>query len=336
MNTPTRVGVFAAGLAVAFAAAFGVGRAVDLGMPRADEAAHGADAHGQPDETAEGTYAHGGQGTSGAGPGGATSGTGGHDGHRADDAAAADALPGGLQVAQDGYRLVLDHATGAPGADRPLRFRVIGPDNEPLLGYTRTHDKDLHLIAVRRDLTGFQHVHPRLGTDGTWSTSLDLTPGAWRVFADFDPVGEVRPMTLGADLLVAGPLVAQPLPAPSTSDEVDGYTVTLDGTLTPGADSTLRLTITRGGREVTDLQPYLAAYGHLVALREGDLAYLHVHPDGRPGDGSTRPGPVIVFHTTAPSAGSYRLFLDFKHRDTVHTAEFTVTAGKEAPAHGHR
>ncbi len=86
---------------------------------------------------------------------------------------------------------------------------------------------------------------------------------------------------------------------------------------------------------MTDLQPYLAAYGHLVALRQGDLAYLHVHPDGAPGDGRTKAGPAIVFHTTAPSDGTYRLFLDFKHGGVVRTAEFTLTAGEEAPAHGH-
>ena len=28
------------------------------------------------------------------------------------------------------------------------------------------------------------------------------------------------------------------------------------------------------------MEPYLGAKGHLVALREGDLAYLHIHPEG--------------------------------------------------------
>jgi hypothetical protein len=78
---------------------------------------------------------------------------------------------------------------------------------------------------------------------------------------------------------------------------------------------------------VTDLQPYLAAYGHLVVLRQGDLAYLHVHPDGEPGDGRTKAGPNIVFYAEVPSAGTYRLYLDFKHGDVVRTAEFTVVAG---------
>ncbi|MFM9662849.1 hypothetical protein ACKI2B_46205, partial [Streptomyces scabiei] len=83
-------------------------------------------------------------------------------------------------------------------------------------------------------------------------------------------------------------------------------------------------------RPVTDLQPYLGAYGHLVALRSGDLAYLHVHPNGEPGDGTTRPGPTVSFTATAPSDGTYRLFLDFKHEGKVHTAAFTVRTGGAA------
>jgi hypothetical protein len=323
VNAATRTAAFGAGVAVAFGVAFGVGHAADLGIPRADAgvtgtsgshgAAHGAG--GTPD-------AHTGhEDAAGAGVGGA--------------GAAADALPGGLQVAQGGYRLVLDHTSTTASRRTPLSFRVIGPDDQPVRSYTRTHDKDLHLIVVRRDLTGFQHVHPRLDAEGSWRTDVDLTPGSWRVLADFDPAGDGAPMTLGADLHVAGSFVPQPVPEPRSTTTVDGYAVTLRGSLSPGADSRLTLTVSRDGRPVTDLQPYLAAYGHLVALRQGDLAYLHVHPDGEPGDGRTEAGPDIVFHTTAPSTGTYRLFLDFKHDDTVRTAEFTVTAGKEAPGHGH-
>jgi hypothetical protein len=64
----------------------------------------------------------------------------------------------------------------------------------------------------------------------------------------------------------------------------------------------------------------------LVVLRVGDLAYIHVHPNGEPGDGVTAPGPDITFHTAVPGPGIYRLFLDFKHGDTVRTAAFTLTA----------
>ena len=325
MNAVTRVATFGVGVALAFGAAFGVGRAADLGMPRGDRPSAGTTATGSP--SADG-HGHGGATPSspaghGSAPGGDTV------------APAADAVPGGLQVAQDGYRLVLDHPLAEPVDDGALSLRILGPDNQPLRRYTTTHDKDLHLILARRDLSGYAHLHPRLDDDGTWSVATSIPPGSWRVFADFDPVGEVGPLTLGADLLVAGTLAPTPLPAPSTTAVVDGYTVTLDGTLTPGHDSQLMLSVSRDGTPVTDLQPYLAAYGHLVALRQGDLAYLHVHPDGAPGDGRTKSGPAIVFHTTAPSAGTYRLYLDFKHDGVVRTAEFTVTAGQEAPAHGH-
>jgi hypothetical protein len=113
---------------------------------------------------------------------------------------------------------------------------------------------------------------------------------------------------------------------------VDGYAVTVDGDLRPGTSSRLTLTVTKDGVPVTDLQPYLAAYGHLVALRDGDLAYLHVHPDGAPGDGRTQAGPRIVFHVEVPSTGPYRLFLDFQHDGVVRTAAFTAAAGADAPS----
>jgi hypothetical protein len=106
---------------------------------------------------------------------------------------------------------------------------------------------------------------------------------------------------------------------------VDGYTVTVAGALSPGVDSTLTLSVARDGRPVTDLQPYLGAYGHLVVLREGDAAYPHVHPDGAPGDGTTEPGPEIAFEAAVPSSGDYRLFLDFRHEGVVRTAELAMS-----------
>jgi hypothetical protein len=159
--------------------------------------------------------------------------------------------------------------------------------------------------------------------------------GGYRVFADFTPAGkDAENLTLGADLAASGPYEARQLPPASTATQVNGYEVRLAGALRPGRASELKLKVSRDGKPVTDLQPYLGAYGHLVALRSGDLAYLHVHPNGEPGDGTTRPGPDISFTATAPSSGSYRLFLDFKHDGKVHTAVFTVRAGGAAAEAG--
>jgi hypothetical protein len=173
----------------------------------------------------------------------------------------------------------------------PVAFTIEGPDGHPVTAYDVEHEKQLHLIATRRDFTGFQHVHPVLADDGTWRARLDLTPGDWRLFADFKATG-ADALTLGADLAVAGDYRPERPPSPEArTAEVDGYTVTLEGDLTAGADARLTLSVSKDGRPVTDLEPYLGAYGHLVALREGDLAYLHVHPDGSPGD---RPGGRVL------------------------------------------
>jgi hypothetical protein len=100
------------------------------------------------------------------------------------------------------------------------------------------------------------------------------------------------------------------VPAPTTVAEVDGYTVTM----TRGPGGTLDFSIERAGGPVTDLQPYLGAVGHLVMLRAGDLAYLHTHPDAE----------RLTFGVEPPTPGEYRLYLEFQHAGSVHTAAFTV------------
>ncbi|QNG20644.1 hypothetical protein G4H71_10700 [Rhodococcus triatomae] len=292
MNTPTKLAAFAVGLAVLFAAGFGVGAA--FGPGPVEPVAHGGD-H---DTDREGT----------ARP----------------DTGASEA--GGLTATDGDHTLVLDDPVVSAGQATDLRFRILTSEGVPLTRYTTSHEKDLHLIVVRRDLTGYRHLHPVLDDTGTWSTPLEaLRGGDYRVYADFTP-GDGAATTLGADLHVAGDYDPRSLPAAAASTSVDGYDIALDGTARAGRTSELTFTITRDGAPVTDLEPHLGAYGHLVALRADDLGYLHVHPAGHPGDGSTDPGPDIGFGVTVPGAGNYRLFLDFRHEGVVRTAEFTLTA----------
>jgi len=287
MNTPIRLGAFALGLAAVFGVALGAG---NLAGPSAAASKPKAEHAGM-----DGEMAHGG--------------TAGH-------------TPGGLMVSDRGYTL-----STVPAPAGTFAFRITGPRGRPVTAFATEHTKRMHLIVVRRDLSGFRHVHPVMDADGTWRVAAPFGgPGTYRAFADFTPAGGPA-LTLGTDTEVAGAVTPRPLPGPRPTDETDGYTVTLNGHLAAGRSSRLTFTITRGGEPVTDLQPYLGAYGHLVALRQGDLAYLHVHPDGEPGDGKTKPGPAATFHAEVPSAGTYRLYLDFKHDGRVHTAEFTAEGG---------
>lgn len=228
---------------------------------------------------------------------------------------AAEHLPGGLAVAQDGYRLDLADDVLSPGSRR-LAFTILGPDGQPVTAYDVEHEKELHLVVVRRDFAGFQHVHPVLAAaTGEWSTDVRLTPGPWRVLADFVPTGGTD-LTLGSDLLVPGEVATPPALPVQRTDTVDGYTVTVAGDLAAGEVSTLTMAVARDGAPVTDLQPYLGAAGHLVALREGDLAYLHVHP-GEEG---------LEFGAEVPGPGRYHLYLDFRHGGVVRTARFVLAA----------
>ncbi len=322
MSTPVRLAAFAVGLVAVLVVSIGVGRLVGpVDSPGDTMAAHDANANA-------------GSGGHGAAP------EAGHDEAGAAGAAGESHTPAGLQVTEDGYRLVPESTALSVGGAQPFRFRVIGPDGAAVTDYETEHDKDLHLIVVRRDLAGFQHVHPELGTDGAWSIPLAVAAaGQYRAFADFRPAGHDRGLTLGVDVPAPGDYRPEPLPAVAHTATVDGYTVELNGTLKPGSSSTLTLSISRAGAPVTDLEPYLGAYGHLVALRDGDLAYLHVHPDGVPGDGRTTAGPNVTFVAEVPSAGAYRLYLDFRHGGQVRTAAFTAVAGEtdghDDDGHGH-
>jgi hypothetical protein len=318
MNTAARLGLYGAGLAVIFAGALGAGSALGLAGPAtgpAGQAPASPPSHADmtaptADDTAQET-------------------TTGHADDHGEAAHNQSDTPGGLQVSQNGYTLT---PLTKPGKD--FRFTVTGPDGKPVTEYDVTHEKKLHFIVASRDLTSFQHLHPTLGRNGVWSVELELPePGAYRAFADFAPTG-ADTLTLGVDLQAAGDYEPKALPQAGRTAKVGDYEVTLDGELEPGHASKLTLKVTKDGKPVKDLQPYLGAYGHLVALRAGDLAYLHVHPDGEPGDGRTTPGPEITFYAEVPSVGDYRLFLDFQHGGEVRTASFTATA-EQAPAHTH-
>ncbi|MFE7432384.1 hypothetical protein ACFYVW_06785 [Streptomyces tendae] len=309
MHTGLRITAFAAALAATFGTAYGVGAGVDPIVADSAPAPH--EKHGERDDP--------------GGPDEPSSRPEGGDGHGAHESARV----GGLQISEGGYTLDLATPRVTAGQRAELRFTVRDASGDAVTAYRREHEKELHLVLASRDLVTYRHLHPTRAADGTWSTPVDLpAAGGYRVFADFTPAGEgAENLTLGADLAASGRYEPARLPVPSGTARADGYEVELDGSLRPGKASELRLKVSRDGEPVGDLQPYLGAYGHLVALRAGDLAYLHVHPNGEPGDGTTEPGPGISFTATAPSDGTYRLFLDFRHRGEVHTAAFTVRAG---------
>lgn len=304
MSTPLKLASFAVALAVLFGAATAAGKLIEPDAPGGGDEA-GAEAESQADA------GHAGEEEEDE--------MGGH----AEKAAGTEVAPGTARAAH-GLSLELADRRHEAGDRAPLRFRIVDAEGETVDDFEVEHEKRMHVIVARDDLTGFQHLHPRMSDAGQWSVPLRLDePGSYRVFADFT-VGKDS-LTLSDTLLAPGDQHGHELPPAETVATSDGgYDVELEATdATAGGEAELEFTVTRDGRPVK-LQPYLGADGHLVALREGDLAYLHVHPlsDVSTGVGSAT-GEPIAFAATFPTAGNYRLFLQFKVDGRVETVAFT-------------
>jgi hypothetical protein len=293
MNTPRpylRIGVFLAGLLAIFVAAVAVGSAFepvereDAGMEEAMEA-HASEAHGEHEAKQE---------------------------------------PAGLGISGGGHTLRLAADQFERGDAGELRFAIEDAEGNPVTDFDELHERRMHLIVVRRDGAEFRHLHPEMDDAGTWTVPIEFdSAGVYRAFADFSVHDGQE--TLAADVFVSGgEFAARPFPAVDPIGRSGGYEVRLRAE-EPRAGEHARLTfaVSRDGRATDDLAPYLGAKGHLVALREGDLAFLHVHPEEEQGEPNE-----IVFDANFPTAGRYRLYLQFKHDGAVRTVEFTVEVSR--------
>ena len=247
----------------------------------------------------------------------------------------------GLEASASGMTLRLEQGR-LPRAQRAeLAFTIHDDMDASVTDFEVEHEKRMHLIVVRRDMQGFQHLHPRMDDDGRWSTPITVDDGGpYRVYADFKRGG--TNYTLAEDLAVPGNWNEQTYPNAWDRARTDtGYTVDMKTSgVVAGKASELQFQVQRGD-EYVEVEPYLGADGHLVALRAGDLAYLHVHPTGgadeqggegeNPGhaEASEHGAPIlpVSFETTFPSEGRYALFLQFKDAGRVHTAHFGAEVG---------
>jgi hypothetical protein len=68
------------------------------------------------------------------------------------------------------------------------------------------------------------------------------------------------------------------------------------------------------------LEPYLGAFGHLVAFfAQSDLAYTHIHPNS-----ADEAKGMLTFEGQVAAPGPHRLFMQFSTGGQVQLVEFTV------------
>ncbi|MGC5032566.1 copper resistance CopC family protein [Micromonospora sp. DT229] len=297
-----RLALLVGGLVIALLAGFGLGRIGDGGQPGNTEARSG-----DPGVPAAGSAAEGHQHPPGTG-------AHTHPGEGTDQVT-------GAGVSAAGYTLQPVQRSQPPGVRVDYQFRIVDGNRQPVTDFAVVHDKPLHLIVIGRDLSGYQHLHPSMGENGVWQVPLELPrAGDYRLYADFSVTtadGRQLPLVLGVDHQVPGVYTPAQLPAPAPQATAGTFTVSMDGAPTIGLSAPIVLRVA-GAAGPARLQPYLGAYGHLVVLREGDLGYVHVHPEPEVVDGA------VTFWLTVPSLGRYRAFFDFQVDGKVHTAEFTL------------
>ncbi|HET9218647.1 MAG TPA: heavy metal-binding domain-containing protein [Terriglobia bacterium] len=241
------------------------------------------------------------------------------------------------------------------GRKATLRFKVSHPGfNAVIEKFEVVHDRKYHLFVISQNMEYFEHIHPEQRADGTWTIDVTLPkPGYYKVLSDFLPTG-------GSTQFIARPLVtagyagdlagdrARLVPDTVFKKSVEDLTaeVSFDPpTFVAGLYGHLnfRLSDTATGKPVTDLQPYLGAFGHTLIMSEDMVDYVHSHPVDisavdesgpkqfmLPADvdpETLRGGPEVTFEGLMPKPGRYRAWTQFRRNGKLYTFSTTFNAG---------
>jgi hypothetical protein len=239
------------------------------------------------------------------------------------------------------YRVDVTVAPPAPAPGQPARLTLTV--REPVTGsvvreFVEVHEKRFHLFVISQDLEHYDHVHPVQRPDGAYTIDVVLPrAGYYKLYSDFLPLGGL-PQVVPNVLVTAGAAAdlasrsARLVPDAAAARTAGGMRVSLtlpaDG-LAAGRDEKLRYHVEDAatGEPVTDLEPYLAAFGHTLVLSEDTLHYVHAHPiELLPEGGAGRGGPDLTFKALLPRPGRYRVWTQLKRHGVVSTVAFTIEA----------
>jgi len=253
------------------------------------------------------------------------------------------------KLTTDKFSVEVKPTGGAVEAGKPasLTFTLKDPTGLAVTKVETVHEKLLHLLIVSKDLSWFRHEHPVVQKDGTFTLGFTFPQGGdYILYHDFTPPG-VGQQVVQVPLSVKG---AAPAPVKLTVDDrapktIDGYTVTLDtgGPVKTGGETHLAFTITKDGKPVTTLAPYLGAMGHLVVISEDRTEFVHSHPHEE-GEEHAKPstGPKVDFEAMFMKPGLYKGWGQFnvgtKESEKILTAPFTFEVKQgdaAAPAKPH-
>lgn len=205
-----------------------------------------------------------------------------------------------------------------PGKPVTLTFHVVDPrTGECVKKFEIVHEKLMHLFLVSENLEYFAHVHPVPQPDGSFVLTVTLPlAGMYRMLADYYPATSVPQLSLDT-LFVSGPEQKPHLTASLVPSKAANLTATLKTDppeLIAGLQSRLLFTLD----PYQGLEPYLGAWGHMLAASEDLVDLLHLHPF------LTQGSNLIQFNAIFPRPGLYRIWTQFQRMGVVNTVVFTV------------
>ncbi len=236
-----------------------------------------------------------------------------------------------------GSRVELENKDNLQTGDITFRFNLYGLDGHEFgdKDLKIAHEKKMHFLMVRDDMTGFQHLHPEY-IDNKWGVKTTISEaGMYQLYVDIEP-NEEKPVVLRVPVKIGSEAAKANFPVPTDNTATNGqYKVTLktDGSLKTNEHTSLTFVLTKNGQPAADVSPYLGAFGHVVLIRHNDPDdFFHVHPitETKPANGE------VAFEAQFPVKGRYTLYAQFNLSGNVKTFPITVdvsTDGQDTEVH---
>ncbi len=214
--------------------------------------------------------------------------------------------------------LKLTPRTVKPGTPVTMRFTVKSPDSGKNVDkFELIHERLFHLFLIGEDLRFFAHEHPELQPDGTFTFSTTLPAGgAYRVLCDFYPAGGT-PQMIAKTIVLPGSskkALAEEDTAPKSGGNLSVTLSTEPSKPIAGQKTMLFFDL----NPADGLEPFLGAWGHLLAASADLIDLMHSHPAWEEG------GPKIQFNVIFPRPGMHRIWAQFQRRGVVNTVAFNL------------
>jgi len=185
------------------------------------------------------------------------------------------------------------------------------------------HEKKLHMFVFDAALKEFHHIHPEF-KGNKWIVPMELSVnGKYWVWAQGQLTADSEEFTTSANFELIGGTNANPLPTQlgDVRTNKDGESiVTMSNTkIRAGRMAMPLLNFSRSDGQKPLVTPWLGAPAHVAAVTMDGDTLIHVHPmdHGVPNQ--------LMLHLAFPTAGDYRLWVQYMDHDVLRTVPLSVT-----------